>query len=125
MLMQQRQDVRTPQELEQAIALKRLQKFTERTITSVMALLDELGQIRKKGYAFDNEECETGVRCIAAPIRDYTGRIVAGVSISGPTVRMTDDHIYANLPCLLDAAQEISIRLGWPEKSRAAGKDIA
>lgn len=88
-------------------------RFTENTITTKEALLQELETIRKQGYAFDNEECEIGARCIAVPIRNFTGQIVAGLSVSGPSTRMTDSHIYKNLPFLLDAAAAVSEKLGY------------
>ena len=72
---------------------------------------------QNKSFAFDNEECETGVRCVAAPIRDYSGKITTAVSVSGPVVRMTDAHIARHLPCLLEAAGEISRLLGFSGES--------
>ena len=99
--------------LDQLIGCKGLPRFTENTITDKRELLAALEEIRKNGYAFDNEECEVGARCIAAPIRNYANRIVAGISVSGPVSRMTDSHVYANLPYLLEAAEQISHRLGW------------
>ncbi|MDR2933192.1 MAG: IclR family transcriptional regulator [Oscillospiraceae bacterium] len=104
-------------ELEQYIAIKGLPRLTPHTITTLDGLEAELAQIRKLGYAFDNEECEVGARCIAAPIRDYTGRIIAGISVSGPTVRMSDAHIFTHLPYLIETAAQLSIRLGWIPQS--------
>ncbi|MEG1849271.1 MAG: IclR family transcriptional regulator [Oscillospiraceae bacterium] len=104
----------TAAQLDRLIAVKGLTRFTASTLTSREQLEAELAQVRAQGYAYDNEECEEGARCIAAPIRDYTGRIVAGISVSGPVTRMTDSHIEKNLPALLDAARQISSRLGWP-----------
>ncbi len=101
-------------QLDRLIAVKGLASFTENTITTRMALEHELEQVRRQGYAFDNEECEQGARCVAAPIRDYTKRVVAGISVSGPVTRMTDECIQKNLPALLDAARQVSSRLGWP-----------
>jgi DNA-binding IclR family transcriptional regulator len=101
------------QKLDQLIKCKGLPRFTENTITDKEDLLKALAEIRRNGYAFDNEECEVGARCIAAPVRNYADRIVAGISVSGPVSRMTDSHIYANLPYLLEAAEQISHRLGW------------
>lgn len=106
----------TPQQMESLLAVKGLPRFTPNTITSQAQLERELQAISRRGYAFDNEECETGVRCVAAPVYDYTGRVVAGISISGPVTRMTDAHIEQKLPLLLDAARGISSRLGWREK---------
>jgi DNA-binding IclR family transcriptional regulator len=83
------------------------------------ALMAELEVIKKNGYALDNQECEEGARCVAAPIRDYAGKTKAAVSVSGPAVRMTDAHIFANLPALLDAAERISSRMGWKRGSSA------
>jgi len=103
----------TPQQMDRLIALKGLKAYTENTITTRAALEAELAIVRAQGYAYDNEECERGARCIAAPIRDYTGRIVAGISISGPVTRMTDSQIMRHLPELLEAARQISSRLGW------------
>ncbi|MDR1730490.1 MAG: IclR family transcriptional regulator [Synergistaceae bacterium] len=103
----------SPTALDRLIALKGLTKYTEYTITDPEELKAELERIKKTGYAFDNEECEEGARCIAAPVRDYTGRIKAAISVSGPVVRMTDKHIFSHLPMLLDAAEQISFRMGW------------
>ena len=100
-------------EVEGIISQKPMQRLTENTITTIPLLLKELDHVRNLGYAYDNEECEVGARCIAAPIRDYTGNIVAGISVSGPAVRMTDEHIMMNLPFLMETAEQISVRLGW------------
>ncbi|MDR2909518.1 MAG: IclR family transcriptional regulator [Oscillospiraceae bacterium] len=104
-------------ELDRLLAVKKLTGYTQNTITARPVLLRELSKVKAAGYAFDNEECEVGARCVAAPIRDYTGRIIAGLSVSGPTARMTDRHIRECLPCLLDSAGQISLRLGWEEKA--------
>lgn len=101
------------QQLEQLLAVKGLPWFTEHTITTLDRLRKELIQVRMQGYACDNEECELGARCVAAPIKDYTNRIVAAISVSGPVTRMTNEHIYDKLPFLLDAAAQISARLGY------------
>ncbi|MCL2578978.1 MAG: IclR family transcriptional regulator [Oscillospiraceae bacterium] len=92
-----------------------LEAFTEHTITDPQALGRELAHVRAVGFAYDNEECEDGTRCIAAPVRDFTGKIVAGISVSGPAVRMSDEHIAEHLPSLLDCTKQISLRLGWRE----------
>ena len=91
---------------------KGLSSLTKNTITSENELKAELTKVRKQGYSEDNEECELGVRCVAAPIRDYSGRIVAAISSTGPTHRIASEklkQIRAELPV---AAAEISRRLG-------------
>ncbi|MDR1535434.1 MAG: IclR family transcriptional regulator [Planctomycetota bacterium] len=106
----------SPRQLARYLKAKGLTRFTDRTLTRREDLERALEEIRRQGYAFDNEECEEGARCVAAPLRDYTGRIAAGLSVSGPAARMTDRHIARNLPYLLDAARQLSLRLGWREE---------
>ena len=100
-------------ELEEYAAKEKMTKFTENTITNLDALKAELARVRENGYAFDNEECEIGARCIAMPIRDMSGRVIAGISATGPTTRMTDAHIQENLPVITRATQELSQRMGY------------
>jgi DNA-binding IclR family transcriptional regulator len=66
---------------------------TRNSLTEVSKLERELSMVRTRGYARDNEELEVGVRCIAAGIRDDSGRLVAGLSVSAPAERMQDDWI--------------------------------
>lgn len=100
-------------EFERFLAVKKLPRFTEHTIVDAQSLKAELEKIRELGYAFDNEECEQGARCVAVPVRNYNGIIKYSVSVSGPTSRMTDNHIFTNLPFLLETANQISSRMGW------------
>jgi DNA-binding IclR family transcriptional regulator len=65
-----------------------LTAYTENTLRDVTSLMKELEQIRKRGYAFDNEEAERGVSCIGAGIRDDEGRLIAGLSVSAPSDRL-------------------------------------
>jgi len=69
-------------------ARDRLVSHTKNTITSLAMLEKELERVRKQGYALDNEEAEIGVKCIGAGIRDDTGALVAGLSISAPAERL-------------------------------------
>ena len=72
-----------------------------------------LGAIRRRGYAFDNEENELGVRCIAAAIYDYTGRACGAISLSAPLMRMTDTYLAQLQPHLMAARDRISRDMGW------------
>ncbi len=103
----------TPEQLDRLIQVKGLPRLTERTITTREALLKELDRVRADGFALDNEECETGVRCVAYPIRDYTGAIVAGISVTGPVTRMSDETIRRIQGRLSEAAKRISQALGF------------
>jgi len=72
---------------------KELEKFTENTITTKKDLENEFKKIREQGYAVDDMEHEEGVRCVAGPIRDYTGKVIASMSISGPAFRINESNI--------------------------------
>lgn len=72
---------------------KGLEKYTENTITNKEELGKEFLKIRKQGYAVDNMEHEEGVRCVASPIRDYNGKVIASMSISGPAFRIDKSNI--------------------------------
>ncbi|MEH6993941.1 IclR family transcriptional regulator [Neobacillus drentensis] len=85
---------------------------TDHTITSIEAILQELKQIRQRGYALDLEENEYGITCIAAPVFDHLGKVVAAVSISGPTTRMTKDRLTHLGPIMIQTSHQLSARLG-------------
>lgn len=87
---------------------KELLSFTPRTITSRDQLRLHLEMIRNRGYAVDDEEHEFGVRCIAAPVYDGTGRAVASMGISGPTVRVTLARVEEYAQIIIRSAQKLS-----------------
>lgn len=89
---------------------------TRNSITQLPLLERELARARQSGVAHDNEELETGVRCMAAGIYDDQGKLVAGLSISAPADRLDDGW----LPKLKQTAQQISIALGYPADKRPA-----
>jgi IclR family transcriptional regulator, KDG regulon repressor len=87
--------------------------YTENTITSPDQLRQQLETVRKQDYAIDNEEFETGIRAVSAPIRDQLGKIAGSISVPAPTSRMTVDRIPQVVKALMDTAQAISRRMGW------------
>ncbi len=89
-----------------------IQAYTEHTITSLDRLKSALELIRRRGSAFDNQENELGVRCIAATIHDYTGGICGALSISAPMLRMSDIKIAQFTPQLMAACEKITRRMG-------------
>jgi DNA-binding IclR family transcriptional regulator len=102
------------EELESYFAGKEIRRFTQNTVIDVNELKRELKKVTELGYSIDNEELDTGVRCVAAPVRDYTRRIVGAVSISGPSMRLSLDRIEKELvPLAKEAAEQISIKLGY------------
>ena len=93
---------------------KGLPKLTENTITNLNQLQEHLTQVRSKGYAVDDEENEKGIRCVAAPLKDYTGEVIAAISIAVPTVRMTMERIDNELTQhVVTTAGRISQKLGY------------
>jgi DNA-binding IclR family transcriptional regulator len=85
---------------------------TPKTIGTLDALRKELSRINKLGYGTDDEECELGVRCVAAPLRDYSGAVVAAISTSGPVGRVTPERIPEIAESMKAAALAISRQLG-------------
>jgi DNA-binding IclR family transcriptional regulator len=86
---------------------------TENSIVDRRALEQALEHVREQGYAITHEEYEEGLSAVAAPIRDHTGRVVATVSISGPSYRMGPDQIEKFVEPLKDIAHNISTQLGY------------
>jgi len=82
-------------------------RFTEYTITTAGALLDEIAAIRKAGHAFDREEHETGIRCVAAPVYSADRSFVAGVSVTGPAYRVSQAALEAWAKTVHETAQVI------------------
>jgi IclR family acetate operon transcriptional repressor len=70
-----------------------LQAATEKTIKSPQALRLNLEAVRRQGFAIDDEENALGIRCVAAPVFDHTGEVIAAISISGPSARIVDNRI--------------------------------
>ena len=101
------------QDLDRLIRIEGLTKYTDNTITTKDDLKKELVAIRKRGYAFDNEEREVGTRCLAFPIYNSAGKIAAGLSVTGPVSRMTDEEIAPKLDEFRNISLEISRKLGY------------
>lgn len=102
-----------PPELMRQIVEAGLKRYTMNTITDAESLAEELASIRAKGYAVDDEEIEVGLRCVAAPIRDHTGHVVAAISVAAPVQRMSKKNVQSTVPNVIAAADAISRRLGY------------
>lgn len=90
-----------------------IKRFTEYTITDLDIMKKNLEEIRKNGYALDEEENELGIRCIGAPIFDHTGNVCGAISISGPTIRVTKEKIDLFKNYILTISKNISKELGY------------
>jgi DNA-binding IclR family transcriptional regulator len=87
----------------------KLPAFTVNTLTTVTSLLKECNSAIKHGYAFDNEEAELGVGCIGTLIRDSSGQVIAGLSVSAPIERRREEWIGQ----IMETGMQISRQLGY------------
>lgn len=103
---------RADDELERFVARAGLPPRTEHTITNLDGLRAEIELVRRHGYALDFEENVPGLGCVAAPIRDLTGTVKYGISISTLTLEHTYEQIEAMAPMATETAAKISAALG-------------
>ncbi len=97
-----------------------LARFTDATVTDPAALAAALADVRRRGFATAVDELELGLAAIAAPVRGERGDVVAALSISGPTLRMSPERIRELKDVLIDEALALSMRLGYHEGVNAA-----
>ncbi|MDD5016287.1 MAG: IclR family transcriptional regulator [Atribacterota bacterium] len=101
------------QEIDHILKNINLIKYTKNTITNVEELKKELEVIRKRGYAIDNEEISYGLKCIAGPIRDYSGKVIASISIAASPLYFKEQDESSMIKTMVDACKEISSLLGY------------
>ncbi|CEO88660.1 IclR family transcriptional regulator [Syntrophaceticus schinkii] len=103
-----------PEKLDDYIKKTRIKKsITSKSITEPDLLKQHLGDIKKQGYAVDNEEIEEGLVCIAVPLRNSSAQIIAAISISGMAVRMKRD-LDGKIQLMKQFSKRISMQaLGW------------
>jgi len=87
--------------------------FTENTIVDKNVLLKQLDEAEKRGWAADNEEYEPGIRCIAAPVKDFTGKVIAAVSVTGEKSIVSEEKDEQTVRLTVEAALGISKRIGY------------
>lgn len=90
-----------------------LARFTAMTITDPAVLRAQIAECRERGYGYDDEEFEGGVRALAAPVLDARGELMAVISMPGPVFRITEDLFPEITGRLQAAAHAIAIRMGW------------
>ena len=100
---------------------KKLDRLTPNTVTSLRELVAEIGVVRREGIAYDNEEYMTGLRCMAAPIRDFSSRIVAAMSLSMLKHKMTEEKKAFFRNALRRVSLEISEKLGFVPSQKNPG----
>jgi IclR family transcriptional regulator, KDG regulon repressor len=110
----------SPEQFEHLVARVALTTHTPKSITNPEALRRELEDVRQSGYALDDGEFDPEVRCIALPVREFTGRVVGALGISGPIWRLSVQTLRARLGPLQAAADRLSAEFGAggvPERS--------
>ena len=99
-------------EVEKIIRDKGQPEFTPKTLTSSENLFNDLAATRERGWSIDDEERYSGMRCVASTIYNSFGEAVAGISVSGPTVRFSN-HVISELgPKVKQAADEVTNAIG-------------
>lgn len=104
--------------VKQILHKRGLAKFTDQTLVAPADLFRQLDEVRRRGWAVDDEERNLGMRCVAAPIFNEYGEAIAAVSVSGPTVRMTPERAAEFGPQVARAAQEITSSIGGQKPAR-------
>lgn len=89
------------------------ERYTKNTITSARALARELEKIRRRGHSEDNQELLPGVNCLAVPVYNHAGLVVAGLTVMAPVASHPLDELRRHLPDLRACAARISAELGW------------
>lgn len=89
------------------------QPFTPNTIRDAKRLATELEKVRRDGYALDREEFQPGLTCIAAPVRDHSGRVVAALGLAGPSNRLNRRRLLQLAAPVTGAADALSRNLGY------------
>jgi len=113
-----------PAEVARRLHARRLERLTSRTIGDRRSLGTALARIREQGFAIDDEECSLGLRCVAAPILNHLGSVVAALSVSGPSQRLPGQLLSSLAGSVRAAAQDISQRLGFPIGSPKRGGEV-
>lgn len=103
----------TPRRRDKLIENIDFRKYTDNTITNKDAFLRELEKIKKEGFAVDREEHEENIICIAAPIRDYTGNVIASISITAISYRLNLDELLVHKDILIEECEKVSRKMGY------------
>jgi IclR family transcriptional regulator, KDG regulon repressor len=104
---------RDPEAVQRLVARHGLPPGTPRTITTADDLQDHLELVGARGWGLDDEEYAAGLRCLAAPVRDAGGEVVAAIGISGPTTRVTLERVQTLAHQVRRAAAQVSTQLGY------------
>ena len=97
----------------EAFVAEPMEARTPNTVTTAEALAERVRRIKRVGYAIEDEECDLGTRCIAAPVRDAEGRIIAAIGLAGPRLRLKKRNFPGIAEQVMSYAQRLSEKLGY------------
>jgi IclR family transcriptional regulator, KDG regulon repressor len=103
-----------PEQLDRFLQGRELTTHTARTITEPELLRQDLAEVARTGMAFDDGEFSAEVRCVAVPVRDFTGQIAGALGISGPVWRLSIPALHKKTELVRQAARRMSAELGYP-----------
>lgn len=112
------------EELRRIVEKKGLRRYTANTITTWEELVDRLATVRARGYALDDGEHEEMIHCVAAPVRDHNGKVVAAISLTGAVNHMSLEYAESLSTLVLRGAEEISRRIGYVGPSFAPSEEV-
>ena len=110
-----------PARLDALLGAGSLPRYTARSITEPAAYRAELRAVRQQGYALDDEEFLDGVRAVSAPVRGADGVVVAALTVVGFSTRLAPERLRPTIAAVVDAAAEVSLRLGAPPLAAESG----
>lgn len=106
-----------PEEINRIINENPLQKYTPRTIVDPKKLKEHLSKIMESGFAICNEELEEGIKAVAAPVRNINEKVIASITITGLSKRISGNNIEKLIKIMIKSTQELSIILGYKGKN--------
>jgi len=101
-----------PDQLERFVTRVELKPSTDKSITDIPVLLREIAEIKRSGIAFDDGEFNLEVRCVAVPVKDFTGQIIGALGISGPIWRLSNQALQSRAKLVQAAANRLSAAFG-------------
>ena len=104
----------SPEGLQAYLARTELRPLTPRSITGAAAFEADLARVRTHGVSVDDEEFSAGIRCVAAPVLNFTGNVRAALGVSGPAWSLTLERLQDLAPVVREYADRLSRELGWP-----------
>ena len=109
----------SPEQLERYLATHELRRFTAKTMLEPEAMKREIDMVRRDGIGFDDGEFDAEARCVAVPVRDFTGRVAGAIGISGPIWRLSIQALQEKAGQVRGAALELSRELGFADGAAA------